>query len=208
MANPVLSLLNSAKQQSSGLKLAPPPKAFTQPIVQPQARTVPDDLKQQIVQDYYVKALMNSNTPGNLSNYGPLSEGLVGTSKNAPAVVPPNLSSAISDLESRKLKYSQDRGPGCTDCSAAVDTIYRKAYGKSPGITTKDQRAKGKWITNPSVGDLIHFDSTKKKDSRHVGIYLGDGNMWHFSINGPQTVKLSDYIATAPNKLVGYTTYR
>ena len=111
-----------------------------------------------------------------------------------------SLDKSISDYESKKLKYSlEKRGKeGYSDCSLGVCRVMKAAYNKDVGMTTLEQRKKGVEVSQPDYGSLIHFDNAK--GGRHVGIYKGDGNMWHFGVGGTgQTVNINNYLKSNPS---------
>ncbi len=110
-----------------------------------------------------------------------------------------NLAGSIKNYTAKGLKYSQEKRdqPGCSDCSRAVNRVMKSATGKSVGDTTLAQRGRGVQVDTPSYGSLIHMDNAK--GGRHVGIYQGDGNMWHFGVNGAQTTNVSSYLKRNPS---------
>ena len=99
---------------------------------------------------------------------------------------------AIKSYESLGLKYSLGREKGCTDCSRSVNKIMKSATGKYVGDTTLEQRTRGRRVSTPKEGTLVHFDN-KKSDTRHVGIMLDKDTMWHFGVSGAETISVSDY---------------
>lgn len=65
------------------------------------------------------------------------------------------------------------------DCSAYVSYVYRNV-----GLLDGRYTAEGLWnicekIDNPQPGDMIFFQGTYKSGISHIGIYAGDGMMYH-----------------------------
>ena len=83
-------------------------------------------------------------------------------------------------------------GPNSFDCSGFTGYVFRAALGKSLPRTSRDQYAAAP--TKPArgqerPGDLIFtYDSSGR--IYHVGIYAGDGMMWHSPQSG-DVVKFS-----------------
>jgi len=116
---------------------------------------------------------------------------------------------SIKNMAIQDLKYSQGRGKGCTDCSAATQKWYKETTGKNIGGNTESQWKNGKTV-NPSQaqnGNLVFFKSNdpkyKNRNVTHVGKYNGDGTFTHFSTNGLKTSKLDGY--SLP--VVGFKSY-
>ncbi len=78
-------------------------------------------------------------------------------------------------------KYGGENRNGI-DCSFFVYDAYRKTLNKHIPRTTLYQSKSGQSIQkrNLTTGDLVFF-ITSKKGSRHVGIYLKDGDFMHVS---------------------------
>ena len=78
-------------------------------------------------------------------------------------------------------KYGGENRDGI-DCSYFVYDAYRKTLTKQIPRTTLYQSKSGKSIQKKELttGDLVFF-ITSKKGSRHVGIYLKDGDFMHVS---------------------------
>jgi len=110
-----------------------------------------------------------------------------------------NLDKATDSYTKLGLSYSQPKRDtaGCSDCSRAVNRVMKSATGKSVGDTTLAQRSRGTQVDAPSDGTLIHFNN--KKGGRHVGIYRGDGKMWHFGVNGAQARDVNQYLKSNPS---------
>ncbi|CAH0991194.1 hypothetical protein SIN8267_01296 [Sinobacterium norvegicum] len=80
------------------------------------------------------------------------------------------------------------------DCSAFVQTTFDQQFNQSLPRTTAQQSLVGRQIerTQLKSGDLIFFKTGV--NSRHVGIYLGDGTFLHASTNlGVTITPLSDH---------------
>ncbi len=108
--------------------------------------------------------------------------------------MPESNSSLISSIKGiGNPTYSKEkRGQkGFEDCSSAACKVMKNAYGKDVGNTTLAMRSKGRSVSDSVVGDLLHFDTGK--DTRHVGIDIGGGDMWHMSTSGPRTQSISSY---------------
>ena len=112
--------------------------------------------------------------------------------------ISPALASAMAKMDATNPVYSQARGPGQEDCSSYTCKIF-KAVGKDIGGDTWAQRNWGKKLNPGSqlAGDLVHFNTGK--NSRHVGIDLGNGTFKHMSSSG--SPKISDY-ASYPFQVV------
>lgn len=67
------------------------------------------------------------------------------------------------------------------DCSALVQSIYRQAFDMDVPRTTERQVLIGEAVPRQELvtGDLVFFRPTRQ--TRHVGIYLGDGEFLHAS---------------------------
>ena len=115
-----------------------------------------------------------------------------------------SLESFTADYGNRKKTYSQKKReqPGCADCSTYTRDYY-KSQGKDIGNWTGKQWDNSKSVDTPTKGDLIFWDTSKKKSGmNHVGIYDGKGNMSHFSTKGMKTVPVSSY--SNSYKFLGY----
>ncbi len=79
-------------------------------------------------------------------------------------------------------------GPNAFDCSGLTSYAYRKA-GKSLPRTAHAQYRASKKISRSKArpGDLVFYGGARK---HHVGIYAGNGKMWH-APNSGSSVKLS-----------------
>lgn len=78
-------------------------------------------------------------------------------------------------------------GPRAFDCSGLVQWTYARVGKKMPR-TAQDQYRATKRIARSTArpGDLVFYGSSQKY---HVGIYAGNGKMWHAPRTG-QNVKL------------------
>ena len=67
------------------------------------------------------------------------------------------------------------------DCSAFVQALYRNVLGMPLPRTTRQQANTGHSVPveQAQPGDLVFFRPSRK--SRHVGVYLGDGEFAHAS---------------------------
>jgi cell wall-associated NlpC family hydrolase len=79
------------------------------------------------------------------------------------------------------------------DCSALVQSVYREAFGTDVPRTTERQVLIGEPVPQQALttGDLVFFRPTKR--TRHVGIYLSNGEFLHVSRSmGVAVSSLSD----------------
>ena len=99
-------------------------------------------------------------------------------------------SSAVRVAASKKGKPYRwgASGPNAFDCSGLTSYAYRKA-GKSLPRTAHAQYRASKKISRSQArpGDLVFYGGARK---HHVGIYAGNGKMWH-APNSGSSVKLS-----------------
>lgn len=67
------------------------------------------------------------------------------------------------------------------DCSGLVQVVFSDLFGLSVPRTTEEQVNTGQRVRLSSLqpGDLVFFRPTPK--SRHVGIYVGNGEFFHAS---------------------------
>lgn len=67
------------------------------------------------------------------------------------------------------------------DCSGIIEYVYRVAAGINISGTAQMQWDKTQRVTDPKPGDLIFFHSTYNAGRyiTHVGIYVGNGQMYH-----------------------------
>ena len=94
-------------------------------------------------------------------------------------------------------KYSQGRGKGCTDCSAATQKWYKDTTGKDIGDWTEAQWKNGISVdpSQAKSGQLVFFKDPSKtnRNVTHVGMYNGDGTFTHMSTSGMKTSPLKGY---------------
>ena len=99
-------------------------------------------------------------------------------------------SSAVRVAASKKGKPYRwgASGPNAFDCSGLTSYAYRQA-GKSLPRTAHAQYRASKKISRSQArpGDLVFYGGARK---HHVGIYAGNGKMWH-APNSGSSVKLS-----------------
>lgn len=84
------------------------------------------------------------------------------------------------------------------DCSGFTTQVFEKAIGFSLPRTASEQFNNGQRISSMSnlkFGDLVFFNTTKRKFPGHVGIYLGNNLFVHSSVSKGVTVSSlqSDY---------------
>lgn len=113
---------------------------------------------------------------------------------------------AANSLKGTPYKWGGE-GKGGIDCSAFVRTVMKSA-GLNLPRTAREQwhSTKGTLVANDydpakmQPGDLIFFKNTTGKtpsgEASHVGIYLGNGKMYHSggSTNGVGIVDVSKYL--------------
>lgn len=113
---------------------------------------------------------------------------------------------AANSLKGTPYKWGGE-GKGGIDCSAFVKTVMKSA-GLNLPRTAREQwhSTKGTLVANDydpakmQPGDLIFFKNTTGKtpsgEASHVGIYLGNGKMYHSggSTNGVGIVDVSKYL--------------
>lgn len=113
---------------------------------------------------------------------------------------------AANSLKGTPYKWGGE-GKGGIDCSAFVKTVMKSA-GLNLPRTAREQwhSTKGTLVSNDydpakmQPGDLIFFKNTTGKtpsgEASHVGIYLGNGKMYHSggSTNGVGIVDVSKYL--------------
>ena len=106
---------------------------------------------------------------------------------------------SIKKMALENLKYSQGRGEGCTDCSAATQRWYKETTGKNIGGNSETQWKNGTSVpfANAKNGDLIFFKSPKPKyknrNVTHVAKYNGDGTFTDFGTGGLRTRPIEGY---------------
>jgi cell wall-associated NlpC family hydrolase len=106
-------------------------------------------------------------------------------------------SASIEKMARENLKYSQGRGKGCTDCSAATQRIMKETYGINIGGNTESQWKNGVSISPGSQrqGDMVFFKDPKKKNRNvtHVAFNNGDGTFTDFGTGGLRTRPFKGY---------------
>lgn len=105
----------------------------------------------------------------------------------------PSANATTQTLEVRALnlaiKHKGDKyqygatGPHRFDCSGLTQYVYKHVTnGKKLARTAADQYRNSKHIkwANRKIGDLVFFHSGNSSSSiYHVGIYAGNGYIWH-----------------------------
>ena len=78
------------------------------------------------------------------------------------------------------------------DCSGLLYVLFPALFDHQLPRTTEDQARTGSRInrTDLSAGDLVFFRPNRK--TRHVGVYLSDGDFLHAPNSGVQIDNLSD----------------
>jgi peptidoglycan DL-endopeptidase CwlO len=127
----------------------------------------------------------------------PVAAAVTPIAKVAPSAAPPALSPAAAarssavELALSKIgapyRYGAE-GPNAFDCSGLVSWAFKKA-GVSLPRTSRAMSKVGEPVSRDELrrGDLVFF----YKPVRHVGIYVGDGEIVHAS-NRESPVKVSD----------------
>ena len=94
-----------------------------------------------------------------------------------------NLSKMVNDLTGSPYVWAEE-GPNNFDCSGYTYYMYGSMGIEIPRVA-REQAKVGKRIYPKQLvyGDLIFFDTTKKRTGKitHVGMYLGDGWFTHAS---------------------------
>jgi cell wall-associated NlpC family hydrolase len=93
-----------------------------------------------------------------------------------------------SSLKGKPYKWGGTTPKGF-DCSGYTQYVFKKALNKKIGRVVGDQAKKGKGVkkTSKKKGDLIIF--LRGSYAYHVGIYAGDGKIWHASRPGKPVKK-------------------
>lgn len=94
-----------------------------------------------------------------------------------------------NDWKNVKYKMGGSSRTGI-DCSAFTQKAFKEKFGIELPRTTLTQVNVGKEVkkSDLKMGDLVFFKTSKR--DKHVGIYMGDGDFLHSSINGIQFTKL------------------
>ena len=94
-----------------------------------------------------------------------------------------NLEKMVKKLKGSPYVWAEE-GPNRFDCSGYTYYMYG-SMGIDLPRTAREQAKVGKYIKPSELkyGDLIFFDTTKRRNGRitHVGMYLGDGWFTHAS---------------------------
>jgi hypothetical protein len=94
-----------------------------------------------------------------------------------------NLGKMVKKLNGSPYVWAEE-GPNNFDCSGYTYYMYGSMGIELPRVA-REQAKVGKYIkpTQLQYGDLIFFDTTKKRNGKitHVGMYLGDGWFTHAS---------------------------
>jgi len=94
-----------------------------------------------------------------------------------------NLSKMVKKLQGKPYVWAAE-GPTQFDCSGYTYYMYGSMGIEIPRVA-RNQAKKGKLIKQKDLkyGDLIFFDTTKRRTGKitHVGMYLGDGWFTHAS---------------------------
>ena len=94
-----------------------------------------------------------------------------------------------NDWKNVKYKMGGSSRTGI-DCSAFTQKAFKEKFGIELPRTTLTQVNVGKEVkkSDLKMGDLVFFKTSKR--DKHVGIYMGNGDFLHSSINGIQFTKL------------------
>ena len=94
-----------------------------------------------------------------------------------------------NDWKNVKYKLGGESRKGI-DCSAFTQRAFKDKFGIDLPRTTLTQVNVGKEVkkSDLKMGDLVFFKTSKR--DKHVGIYMGNGDFLHSSINGIQFTKL------------------
>lgn len=109
-----------------------------------------------------------------------------------------DLRTHVADWEGTPYKIGGTSKSGI-DCSAFVQTAYKSTFDVDLPRTAKEQERLGQTVSKEAllVGDLVFFRTQGMGPffrSRHVGVYLGDGEFAHASgSRGVTRSRLADY---------------
>lgn len=83
------------------------------------------------------------------------------------------------------------------DCSGLVAFVYKEVAGVDLPRRARDQRGKGKPVNTAQLqpGDLVFFGTTRRRQTSHVGIYIGNDQFVHAPRRG-STVRVDDLKST------------
>ncbi|WP_110112122.1 NlpC/P60 family protein [Bacillus sp. CGMCC 1.16541] len=77
--------------------------------------------------------------------------------------------------------------PSGFDCSGFLQYVFKNSVGVDLPRTVEQMYNAGKSVSEPSVGDLVYFE-TYKPGASHAGIYLGEGKFIHTSTSKGVTI--------------------
>ncbi|MDT2046093.1 endopeptidase [Priestia aryabhattai] len=77
--------------------------------------------------------------------------------------------------------------PSGFDCSGFLQYVYKESVGVEIPRTVADIYAAGESVKEPSVGDIVYFETYKEGPS-HAGIYLGNDQFIHTSTSKGVTI--------------------
>ncbi|MCA0445676.1 MAG: C40 family peptidase [Bacteroidetes bacterium] len=77
-----------------------------------------------------------------------------------------------------------------TDCSGFMKNLFSAVYGINLPRTSKDQFKEGKEISKDNLkkGDLVFFKLSRSRSVSHVGVYIGNNQFAHASIQVGVTI--------------------
>ena len=132
---------------------------------------------------YAVTGLLTVALTGCSTSYLATSAGYATTStveNSETNLVEESLRAAEADWRGTPYRYGGTSRKGI-DCSAFVMTVYQDVFDLSLPRTTTAQVEVGEAVSPKALqaGDLVFFRTSRK--TRHVGIYLGDGEFAHAS---------------------------
>ncbi len=95
---------------------------------------------------------------------------------------------AVSGYLGSPYKYGGNEEEGM-DCSAFVRTVFSDLYSITLPRSAREQFREGKSVKKKNLvpGDLVFFN-TRGRRASHVGIYLGDDEFAHVSVNEGVTI--------------------
>ena len=121
---------------------------------------------------------------------------LAGCASTTPRLDAPNATEQVLRAEVETWRGTPHRWGGTNrggaDCSGFVMTLYRDLFGADVPRTTIQQAKAGAGVRRGALqpGDLVFFRPTRK--TRHVGVYLGEGEFAHASSSAGVTVSRLD----------------
>lgn len=77
-----------------------------------------------------------------------------------------------------------------TDCSGFMKNLFSAVYGINLPRTSKDQFKEGKEVSRDNLqkGDLVFFKLRRNRSVSHVGVYIGNNQFAHASIQVGVTI--------------------